>query len=527
MCGIFAYINSDTIKDFSNLHELFMTMRHRGPEFSSFDLIGPHVILGFHRLAIMDLTTEGNQPFHHISKYAICNGEIYNHKELASLINYEPKSHSDCEIILPLFEVYDVEISKLLGSEFATIIVELLEDGPRVVIIRDPIGVRPLFFSRGQRDLMLASEAKGLVFEDRKIEVFPPGHYAVFQHNKLEITPYYTYPVSYVPTSFEQSCSIVRESLITAVKSRLETDRKFGCLLSGGLDSSLVVGILKYLLPNVIFPVFTISFKGGSTDLPFAKELAESLNLEHHIIEIDEEEALKEINETIYAIESYDITTVRAATMQRILARYIKERTDITVVFTGEGSDELFLGYMYEHLAPSVEDAHEDSLRLIRDVHCFDGLRTDRTMSYHSLEVRVPFCDEKLVTKVLELNPSHVVPSGEGKKIEKYLLRSAFSGLDIIPESIIWRQKEAFSDAVSKHERSWYIIIQEHFDRSIPDEEFEIYRSSHPNLTPLTKESYHYREVFEFHFGDRYDLIPYYWMPRWSESKDPSARTLK
>jgi asparagine synthase (glutamine-hydrolysing) len=305
------------------------------------------------------------------------------------------------------------------------------------------------------------------------------------------------------------------------------TERPFGCLLSGGLDSSLVCAIAKKLRPNLRFPVFTIAFKSGSTDLPFAKEVAKYLDLEHHIIEIDEADALKEMKQTIYAIESYDITTVRASIMQYVVAKYIKEKTSVKVLLVGENSDETFCGYKYFLNAPTADDAKIEAIRLVKDVHRFDGLRTDRTMSAHGLEVRLPFADEEYVDKVFSLKPEDVAPVN---KIEKYTLRKAFDGFGYLPDKVLWRSKEALSDGISTTKRSWSQIIKEYVDTLVSDEEFSKNKDMYKFNTPITKESYYYRRIFTEYFGNSpsvSELIPYFWLPKWSGNvTDPSARVL-
>lgn len=537
MCGIWALLSQLDVDDFGKWYNSFMKLKHRGPEYSSFDLIHPKVLLGFHRLAIMDLSAEGHQPFHHVREdgsciYCVCNGEIYDFQNLKKEYNIETKSHSDCEVIIPLYEKFGPEKTfQLLGSEFACVIIDISpEKKVKLYAGRDPIGVRPLFYSKGDY-INLSSEIKGLTDHDinSDVFVFPPGHYMTYQDGKMTLTPFHTF--DYIQAPSKQLYHItndIRNIFVDSVKKRLATDREFGCLLSGGLDSSLVVGVAKYLMPDKKFPVFTIAFKSGSTDLPYAKNLAKKLDLPHYIIEIDEDQALKAIDETIYAIESWDITTVRASVMQRLIGKYVKENTSITVLLVGENSDELFLGYLYEHYAPTVRDAYLDSLRLVKDVHRFDGLRTDRCMAYHGLEVRLPFADVDLVDYIYKLDPKLVIPT-DG--IEKYLLRKAFAGKNIIPNDILFRRKEALSDAVSKKDRSWFQVIQAHIDDMVSDQEFEENKLKYKFCPPFTKEAYYYRKKFTEYFGDNYQtsqVIPYYWMPKWTEeTNDPSARTLK
>ena len=551
MCGIWAYLSKSQIKKFGALYDSFMQIKKRGPEYSSFDLINPNSMLGFHRLAIMDPTADGNQPFKLVRPdksyvYCVCNGEIYDYQKLKNMYNIQTKSNSDCEILIPLYEKLGVEkMMQLLGSEFAFIIVDVDVDGKTEVIVgRDPLGVRPLFYSLTDSDnsLFLSSEMKGLCDVTNDIKVFPPGHYMTFEFNpnddlpsKHLIVPYYDYQYKQILISNMQNVySEIRSRLTKCVEKRLMSERPFGCLLSGGTDSSLICGIAKRLVGDKNFPVFTIAFESGSTDLPYAKIVADYLNLDHHIIIVTKQEALKKIDETIWATETWDITTIRASIMQILAAEYIEKNTNIKVLLVGENSDELFLGYLYEHYAPSLDAAHEDSIRLEKDVHRFDGLRTDRTMAYHGLEVRPPFSDPELIDYVESLPPSLVVPQvcgdGTGKKMEKALLRDAFKDTGILPNEVLYRRKEAFSDAVSVKTESWYQVLQDHIETLVTDEEFQTEKDKFEWCPPFTKESYYYRKRFVELFGketEKAKVIPYYWMPKWTETKDPSARTLQ
>jgi|694.fasta_scaffold22822_9 asparagine synthase (glutamine-hydrolysing) len=537
MCGIWAFISNKKITEFGECYNAFMKIKNRGPDYSSFDLIHPQIALGFHRLAIIDLTIEGNQPFHLTKEnkylYSVTNGEIYNYPVLKKEYNIRTRSLSDCEVILPLYTSVGIEkMCNLLGSEFATIIVEVYKNNIKVVAARDPVGVRPLFYSLDKKGLYLSSEIKSLCGITNKIKVFPPGSYLEYDMstNNFQLNSYFNYS-KYL--NFSQSLKTVtigdayqniRQLLINAVFSRLKSDREFGCLLSGGLDSSLVAGICRYILPDETIHAFTITFKSGGTDLPYAKKVAEHLRLKHHIIEIDEEEALKEIIPTIYSIESYDITTVRASIMQKLVAKYISSNTNIKVLLVGENSDELFGGYLYSHLAPSPDELKRDTITLVRDVHMFDGLRTDRTMSSEGLEVRLPFADVDLVNYVFNLPPEYTSPKNG---VEKSLLREAFEWMNLIPKEVLWRQKEAFSDAVSEVQKSWYQILTDHINTLVTDEEFEKMKDIYIHNPPFTKESYYYRKTFETLFGNSSsNVIKYFWMPKWSTTNDPSARTL-
>lgn len=538
MCGIWALLTKYQIWPFAfnKYFKSFNKIKSRGPEYTNFQVINQNLIMGFHRLAIMDNSPSGNQPFF-LAKpdggfiYLICNGEIYNYSEILKKYNFPVKSKSDCEIILYLYSQFGInQVISELDGEFVFIICEINKNNIKLFAGRDPLGVRPLFYgiTEFQNEICFSSEAKGLTNLYKQVYIFPPGNYLELDINPLveNIKPnfikFYQYIYNPVPELPEnQICSDIRDILFRSIKKRLISDREFGCLLSGGLDSSLVCAITRKILGKK-FPVYTISFPGG-TDLPYAKLAAKYLDLDHIIIEINPESALDLLDSTIYAVESYDITTIRASVAQFIIAREIA-KTPVRVLLCGENSDELFQGYKYFHNQKNSMDGHQESIRLIQDIHIFDGLRTDRTMAAHGLEIRLPFADPELVNYILKLNPDLVKPRNN---IEKYLLRKSWENTGILPPEILFRSKEALSDGISGLKKSWFNYIQEYINKIIPTQEFQL--NKYIYNPPKTKEAYYYRKKYTEFFGDSEEiskLIPYYWMPKWSESVDPSARTL-
>jgi asparagine synthase (glutamine-hydrolysing) len=526
MCGIFLtfVFNSPVPTSYNDIFSSFMKIKSRGPEYSSFNMIGKNLFIGFHRLAIMDKSAAGNQPFILSSPnrdiYLVCNGEIYNAEELKVTYELTPKSKSDCEIMILLYEKIGIDFVKLLDGEFAFIIVDKNNEDTLIFAGRDPIGVRPLFYSINCGSIDLCSEMKGLPFD--KVEVFPPGTTMKFdKSSRLKFTSFYNY--DYTPImniDMEQIYEEIRDRFTSAVKKRLITDRPFGCLLSGGLDSSMVCAVAKKFVDK--FPCFTISFEGGE-DLPYAVQVADYLELQHHIIYITPEEAIKAIKDTIYAIESYDITTVRASVMQYLIGKYISQHTDIKVLLVGELADEVEGGYLMFHKCPSESEFHDECVKLVKDVHRFDGLRTDRTMASFGLEVRLPYADPEFLDLYLSINPAlrMITPS---RPMEKYLFREAFKGY--LPNKILYRPKAAFSDSISSNEHSWHNILSRYIDTLIPNDTFEKYRKSFEHNTPQTKEAYYYRCIYHTHFSED-KVIPYFWLPKWfGDVKDPSARNL-
>jgi asparagine synthase (glutamine-hydrolysing) len=332
-------------------------------------------------------------------------------------------------------------------------------------------------------------------------------------------------PIEYLPQSDEQEAlHQVKETFTKAVVKRLMSDRPVCALLSGGLDSSLVASIVaRHIAPQKL-NTFCIGIE-GSTDLHFAKLVAKHINSNHHIVELKEEDFLSAIDETIRIIESYDITSVRASVGNLLVSKYIANNTDCKVVYNGDYSDEVCGGYMYLKKAPSDEEFHNECSRLVKEITYFDSLRSDRTISSQGLEARVPFSDTEFVNTYMSINPSLRVSHS---RIEKYLLRKAFSEDNLLPNEVLWRYKEAFSDGVSKPERSWHNVIKEYIDKVITDEEFQQESGKFSINTPPSKEAYYYRKVFESFYPNMGHVIPQFWLPRWSDNiQDPSARELE
>lgn len=304
-------------------------------------------------------------------------------------------------------------------------------------------------------------------------------------------------------------------------------ERRIGCLLSGGLDSSLVtaltVKIARELDLDYTIQTFAIGME-GSTDLAAARKVANYLGTEHHEVVFTPEQGIEALDTVIYHLESYDITTIRASVGMYLISQYIKEKTDSTVILSGEGSDEVCQGYIYFHQAPNPEAADAESRRLCQDLYFFDVLRGDRTTAACGLEIRVPFLDHWFTHYYLSL-PNEVKVPQDG--VEKHLLRSAFSGTGLLPDEILWRPKEAFSDGVSSVKQSWFQVLQAHIDTQISDSDVEEAGTQFSHNPPRTKEALYYRQVFEKHYPGMGGWIPYYWMPRWTNTVDPSARTLK
>uniref|UniRef100_J3JXG4 Asparagine synthetase [glutamine-hydrolyzing] n=1 Tax=Dendroctonus ponderosae TaxID=77166 RepID=J3JXG4_DENPD len=554
MCGIWAIFGTE-----SNMHSIcaraFNKIEHRGPDAwrVEFDKQLKNCCIGFHRLTIVDCTY-GMQPMrlHQFPHRALlCNGELYNCKELKKEFEFNYETFSDVECIFHLYEKFGIEkCVRSLDGVFAFCIVDIPKR--KVFLGRDPFGVRPLFRIISDNGILgVCSEAKGLVAISadlngykKKLEPFPPGTFEEYDLHpngtaKLVRSERYFNPgdkpsfTTFVPwedlTSQAHEANI-RKLLTMAVKKRLMADRRIGCLLSGGLDSSLVAALVVQEAKKINLPykiqTFAIGME-GSPDLEKAQQVAKFLQTDHHEIVFSEEDVARVLDDVIYTLETPDITTIRASIGMYLISKYILDNTDSTVVFSGEGADEVAQGYIYFRDAPTAQDAHEDSIRLLKQIYMFDGLRADRTMAAQSLELRVPFLDLQFTNYYLNVDPELKQPK-DG--VEKFLLRSAFSGSDLLPHDILWRHKEAFSDGVASKKKSLFVILQEITDKRMPEPfDADKARKKYPHCTPTTKESLYYREVFEKSYPNQAEsFLPYFWMPRWVEGiTDPSARFIK
>jgi asparagine synthase (glutamine-hydrolysing) len=483
----------------------------------------------------MDLTQDGMQPFifYHESStiFVTCNGEIYNSTDIIQQYQFQTTSTSDCEVIGHLFVQGGIKhVLDHIHGEFACTITQIFDDGSyRYYVCRDPIGVRPLFVGILQDGWRVyASELKAIYDLSDDIQQYTPGHYSIYDSKTGELSDhvffdYTTLKPSKIYTSYERTLEEIKATLDHAVQERLQSDRSLCCLLSWWLDSSLIAALAQKHSSGPIY-TFTIGMDGW-TDLPFAQMVADHIGSHHHVVELTVEQWLQAIDKTIYAIESYDITTVRASVRQYLIAEYISTHTDHKAILCGELSDELCSGYKYFHSAPSPEAMHRENIRLVQDVHLYDGLRTDRTMAYHGLEVRLPFADTKFVELICSIDPQLRMPQWW---IEKYLIRKAFSNTWLLPDKILRRSKEAFSDGVSGIKKSWFEQIQDYIDTIVSDEEFNKERQKFTHCPPISKESYYYRKKFvEYFWEEHASVIPYFWMPRRSwDIQDPSARVL-
>jgi len=550
MCGIWGVISIRDItkEQIKSWYRLFDSVKPRGPDKSTVTHIGK-VVYGFHRLAIHDLTPLGDQPFifYKFNKVYIlqANGEIYNYKELAEKYDLvkDLKSDSDCEIIAHLyFKFKSMEaVAKELRGEFAFALTEITDGCYKTYLCRDPIGVRPLFYSfdKDGGNIFFASTLSGVI--DSSVDegkVFPPGSILEITEHLHKFKQYYSYnynSLTNTGTNLQMTKPMtmdweITSRLINAVKVRLDSDRPIGALLSGGLDSSLVCAIASKLLGCTGLKTFSIGMSKG-TDLEYAKKVSEHLNTSHTEVFFTPQEGLDAIDQVLQVTETWDITTIRASVGQLLLGRYISSNTDIKVILNGDGADEVEMGYLYFYLAPNAREAQEESVKLVKEIHRFDGLRVDRCISSHGLEARLPFLDQDFVDYYMKIDPELKIPTKT--RMEKQLIRDAFAKLypGILPQEVLYRKKEAFSDGVSSKEKSWFELITEWIDVQVPDKEFEM-RDMNLYSTCKSKESYYYRKRFNELFNKTVLLsngvIPHYWLPNWVETNgEPSARVLQ
>jgi len=522
MCGIYLY-NGNTYS-YESLKDSINKIQYRGPDNSKYSNLDENVLFAFHRLSIVGLSEEGNQPLIHPeddSLVLICNGEIYNYKDLAQKYNFNLKTGSDCEIILHMFKLHGIQ--KTVSALDGVFMFVLYDINSKIIYAsRDPFGVRPGFIGYNEEEVFISSEAKPLIEHCNKIIPFEPGAWWSSQ-DESNFNKFFNMNSS-AEINVDAILYNVNTLLKESVKKRLMADREIGCLLSGGLDSSLIAALVSKYYSIDKLNTFSIGMP-GSIDLHYAKQVADFIQSNHHHVEISEQDFLDSIEKVIYNIESYDITTVRASVGNYLVSKYISENTDCKVIFNGDGSDEVCCGYFYLKNAPSGDELQDESKKLIDEIHMFDVLRSDRSISSNGLEPRTPFLDKKFVEYYYSIDPELKKFDGVNK-IEKYILRKAFEKDNLLPEEILWRNKCAFSDGVSSENNSWHNIIKKHFDTIVSDDELSQACNQYKHCTPLTKESYYYRKIFNKFFKKHDNLIPHFWMPRWTEADDPSAREI-
>jgi asparagine synthase (glutamine-hydrolysing) len=549
MCGIWTFINfTNGTFNMAQLFSDFWNIKHRGPDNSYFEVYN-NVCVGFHRLAIMDTSFKSNQPyvFQEKTKTVVfmCNGEIYNYRELIEKYHLPITNNSDCMTIPALYIKFSKEekiqefyklFEKDIKGEFAFVLLEfdLLKNLKKIIIGRDQIGIRPLYYSPYKLEnnyMIITSEIKGANKYDGNLEEFPPGNIYTYDSDGLgnfKMKPtifkniYSLLPIEHANDAYY--LSNIKMTVINCIKRRLSSDRPIAFLLSGGVDSSLVASIASRLLATRI-NTFCCGMSEG-TDLIYARKVAKHINSNHTEVMFTPEDGLNAIRDVIWTIETWDTTTIRASIGQYLVSKYIGLNTDTKVLLVGEGPDEVCSSYLFNWYAPDGNKIEQSAKEYVEKIHLYDGRRADRCISRWGLEARVPLLDPEFIKAYWEIPGIDRMPKTKG--IEKWWLRKAFEDTNILPSEVLWRKKEAFSDGVSSKEKSWFQIIQDYIETLVTDDEMA------SQMICKTKEAYYYRKIFCEMFGDnRVNIIPGYWQPKWNkdgeeikEYIDPSARVL-
>lgn len=526
MCGILAILGKKTVSDVG-LREYGLSLssliRHRGPDWTGAKVVDD-CVLCHERLSIVGLNS-GNQPITIGDVSVIVNGEIYNHREIRALLGTHFKTQSDSEVIIHLYNELKTDFLPLLDGMFAFILID--HKNKKYLAGRDPIGLTSFYMGKGD-GLFFSSELKCLK-DCEEVIVFPPAHYSFGSFDEFELVPYFACDwmmssklklrgrfLDYYKHKFtipEAPILSIKHKLQEAVFKRIPDEVPYAVLLSGGLDSSLVAAIAA---KRGKIRTFSIGLN-GSPDLEYAQLVADFLKTDHSSIEFSEQEGLDALSSIVYHLETYDVTTIRASIPMYLLSRCIRS-LGIKVVLSGEGSDEIFGGYLYFHSAPTHKEFHEESVSRVCGLHCSDCLRANKSTMAWGLEARVPYLDLEFLNLVMNIDPEHKRCSSS--RIEKHILRESFTGE--LPDAVLWRQKEQFSDGVGYN---WIDTLKQYSEALVKDEDFEKRAFLFPFQTPETKEAFYYRTLFEKYFPNREKtVIP--WSPRtdWGCASDPSGR---
>jgi len=539
MCGIFAvyhktgfgndkFINTSNNNLYTNEQENITSqeyikillenaklLQHRG-ESDNYKIINNKLFFYHNRLAINDLSNKGMQPILNNLISVIVNGEIYNYNELYNIIkdelpSYKFKSNSDSEILIPLYLLYGSGFINKITGMFSFILYDMKKN--ILMAARDPFGITSLYYAIDNERVIFSSELKSIIYLSNNSKTFPPGKmyingniYAFYKPNWLINGTQENIQLPLNNIDYNE----LQLQLIKSVYSHIKlTDQPLGFLLSGGLDSSLIVGIASYLKKNNIInneiKTFTIGLENGN-DINYAESVAKELNTNHTTYNFTFDEVIDELSNVIYYIETYDITTVRASICNYLLIKKIRENTDLKVLISGEGSDEIFGGYLYFHKCPSEEEMQLELIDKVMSLYKYDCLRSHKSGMANTIEVRVPFLDTEFVNYVMNLRPKYKMIT-LNQPIEKYILRKAFDNNQFLPNSILYRQKEQFSDGISNNENNLIDELKLYANNIISDEEFEKRNLIYPINTPISKEHMLYRQIFEKQFNKNLNAV--------------------
>lgn len=578
MCGIFAIFGkpcqnifcngngivqngTDSIKKTESLRELgyrsSLKQRHRGLDNTGVVYIKQDNVVMIHeRTRILGLL-HGDQPLQSEDENytLVANGEIYNYleisKELEAFYKKSYEARSDCDVIIGLYEKYGEKFYEHMTGMYAFALYD--RKNRRVICARDPIGIISMYIGEDlYGNLWVASEMKCLVEKCEKICTFPPGNFGNLnffrtQHNfyfnanfsghffthqlgekigwNSNFQRYYSPSwITEIPTNAVDLKSL-REKLEHSVLTHLKCDCRFGVFLSGGVDSSLIASIATKIMhkknPKFKLKSYSVGLK-GAPDFKYSRMVADYIQSEHHEITFDIEQGLDCIREIIYHLETYDVTTIRASIPMYLLTRYIRN-DGLKMVLSGEGADEIFGGYLYFHQAPNEKEFHEETVSRVLNLSYSDCLRANKSTLSWSVELRVPFLDTEFIDYAMSIRPEDRMITSKSKKIEKFILRQAFTD-GYLPDEVLWRQKEQFSDGVGY---GWIDTIRSYASSHVTDEEFSMASKLYPFNTPLSKEGFYYRRIFEKMFPHQSCVKTVkQWIPRrdWGCSEDPSGR---
>ena len=519
MCGILAIIGKG--KDQELVKQLSKRMSHRGPDESDLHITENGHILSHERLSIIDLYS-GKQPIKGTNlAWMVHNGEIYNHQELRNgiLKDHIFKTKSDSEVIVHLYEEFKYDFLPYLDGDFAFVIV----DGDDYIAGRDPMGVKPLYYGMDDRGRMyFSSEMKPIADQCKTFSTFPPGHY--YTPSTGFIKYYVPEYEDYSKATKELDLSEIRTALTEATRKRLMSDVPIGVLLSGGLDSSLTSSIASRLLKaqGKTLHSFSIGLDENAPDAAAARKVALFLGTEHHEIHFTIAQGIEILDKLIWHLETYDVTSIRASTPMFFLSKAITD-LGIKVVLSGEGADEIFGGYLYFRNAPSTEDFQKETIERVQKLFTADLLRADKSTMAHGLEARVPFLDKAFLDIAMLIKAEEKQPKTYDGK-EKYILRKAFDTPDnpYLPEEVLWRQKEQFSDGVGYN---WIDQLIEYCSSKVTDEQIDGAAMEFPYNAPTTKEAYFYRTIFHKYYPQvSAAQTVRKWIPKWQKNQDPSGR---
>ena len=544
MCGIIGIFDiKDKVQWQDESLKMVQKIRHRGPDWSG-SYADNFCIIKHERLSIVDVENGAQPLYDSITQRVLAvNGEIYNHRNLAKKLKKEHdwQTSSDCEVLLYLYDEFGLDFLKDLDGIFAFILYD--PKTKEYVVARDHIGIIPLYIGwDDSRQVYLASEMKAIETYCYKIMEFPPGNYLKSNENKFVkwYKPNWETSIPSKPVSL----SNLKQALEESVHKQLMCDVPYGVLISGGLDSSLISAIASQYSKRRVetedqeeawwprLHSFAIGLK-DSPDLKAAKIVADHIKTVHHECIYTVQEGLDALRDVIYHLETYDVTTIRAATPMYLMARKIKSM-GIKMVLSGEGADEVFGGYLYFHMAPNKEEFHYETVRKLNKLSKYDCLRANKSMAAWGIETRVPFLGKEFLEYAMNINPEYKMCSNA--KPEKYILRKAFEGL--IPDDVLWRQKEQFSDGVGYN---WIDSLKENADKKVSNDDMQNAKRKFPIHTPLTKEGYYYRNIFsELFCSNEAALtveagpsiacsspIAFKWSKDFEKMDDPSGRAVK